>query len=27
MGSPRVHVSRVSAWESEDSCATYILDE
>lgn len=27
IGSPRVRVSRVSAWESEDSCATYIVDE
>jgi 6-pyruvoyltetrahydropterin/6-carboxytetrahydropterin synthase len=27
IGSPSIRVSRVSAWESEDACATWIADE
>ena len=26
MSSPGLHVSRVTAWESEDACATYIME-
>jgi 6-pyruvoyltetrahydropterin/6-carboxytetrahydropterin synthase len=27
LGDPKVHVSRVSAWESDDACATWVADE